>query len=126
MSLFYILLGVIIVLVIIKLYLSTTEAFQVQDASGITIDTTNIDMAKLNKEVSNIQLNTTDVDSRPLDDLSRICDSIQSQINTFENVKAHYRTLGDWSTIRITNESINKLKEQMTTLGCQNNNSQNN
>ena len=40
--------------------------------------------------------------------------------------KEQYRTIGDWTNIKITNQTINNLKEQLTTLGCQNYNTQNN
>ena len=77
-------------------------------------------------EIKNLKLDTTVIDSRPINDPSRVCDTIQKQIDTFQNVKQKYKDAGDWSNVQLTNRTVNSLKEQMTTLGCQNNNSQNN
>ena len=123
----HIILTIIAVFAIIRIYFITTESFQVQDNSGITIDTSKVDMNKLSQELNTIipSISST-VDSRPLTDASRTCDTIRAQITTLESAKEQYRAAGDWNTIRISNQTIETLKEQLTTLGCQNNNSQNN
>ena len=117
--------GVVIVVIGLGFYFmdSNKENFQTET---VTIDVSGVDLRKVEAEIKNLKLDTTDIDSRPINDPSRVCDTIQKQIDTFQNVKQKYKDAGDWSNVQLTNRTVNSLKEQMTTLGCQNNNSQNN
>ena len=117
--------GVVIIAIGLGIYYfsSSTEYFQNEN---VTMDLSGIDLQKAESELKKIKLDTTDIDSRPVNDPSRVCDTIQNQINTFQNVKQKYKDAGDWSNVQLTNKTIHSLKEQMTTLGCQNNNTQNN
>lgn len=117
--------GVAIVVIGLGFYFmdSYKENFQTET---ITMDVSGVDLRKVEAEIKNLKLDTTDIDSRPINDPSRVCDTIQKQIDTFQNVKQKYKDAGDWSNVQLTNRTVNSLKEQMTTLGCQNNNSQNN
>lgn len=90
------------------------------------MDVSGADFNVLANEIRKLNLNTTEVDSRPLNDNSRVCDTIQSQINTLKTTKETYRSLGDWSNVKLSNRAIEDLEGQLGTLGCQNNNSQNN
>lgn len=117
--------GVVILVIGLGFYFmdSNKENFQTET---ITLDVSGVDLRKVEAEIKNLKLDTTDIDSRPINDPSRVCDTIQKQIDTFQNVKQKYKDAGDWNNVQLTNRTVNSLKEQMTTLGCQNNNSQNN
>jgi hypothetical protein len=99
------------------------EAFQNEI---IPMDVSGVDLNKVANEIRNLNLNTTEVDSRPVNNNSRICDTLQNQINTLQTTKETYRSLGDWSNVKLSNKTIEDLQTQMSTLACQNNNSQNN
>jgi hypothetical protein len=127
----YIGIGILLFLILVALlvrYVSNVfETFQNEVEDEITqLDISGVDLEKLARQLPNIQRNTTDIDSRPVNDTSRICDTLQSQIDTLQANKENYKSIGDWSNVRLSNKTIEPLKEQMTTLGCQNNNSQNN
>ena len=123
----HILLGLILFILLIWLLVRhvsyTFEAFQNE---VIKMDVSGVDLAKLQSEVNKLNITSTEVDSRPLNDNSRLCDSLQAQIDTLETTKDTYRNLGDWSNVKLSNQTIEGLRAQMATLGCQNNNSQNN
>jgi hypothetical protein len=87
------------------------------------MDASGADLNLIANEIRNLNLNTTEVDTRPLNDNSRICDTIRGQINTLKTTKETYRSLGDWSNVQLSNKSLEDLETQMGTLGCQNNNS---
>ena len=127
----YILLGIILLLIILTIryyYILVSEAFQnlVNNTSGETSDNITISTTDLNKAAENLENaqkailgETVSSGSSPL------CNTIQLQIDTFESAKQQYREAGDWSTVRLTNKSIDALKEQLVTFGCKNNNTQN-
>ena len=90
------------------------------------MDVSGADFNVLANEIRKLNLNTTEVDSRAINNTSRVCDTIQSQISTLQRTKETYRSLGDWSNVKLSNKTIEDLEQQLGTLGCQNNNSQNN
>jgi len=105
-----------------------SETFQnlVADISGGTIDNPALTMETLNKAAENLEAAKKTVLGETINSSSSaICNTVQSQIDTFESSKQKYREAGDWSTLRITNKSIDALKEQLVTFGCKNNNNQN-
>jgi hypothetical protein len=123
----YIALGLLLLILLVWLLIrhvsNTFERFQNQI---VEMDASGADLNVLANEIRNLNLNTTEVDSRPLNDNSRVCDTIQSQISTLRRTKETYRSLGDWSNVKLSNRTIEDLEGQLGTLGCQNNNSQNN
>jgi predicted PurR-regulated permease PerM len=123
----YIALGLLLLILLVWLLIrhvsNTFETFQNQI---VQMDASGADLNVLANEIRNLNINTTEVDSRPLNDNSRVCDTIQSQINTLKTTKETYRSLGDWSNVKLSNRAIEDLEGQLGTLGCQNNNTQNN
>lgn len=123
----YIALGLLLLILLVWLLIrhvsNTFETFQNQI---VQMDASGADLNVLANEIRNLNLNTTEVDSRPLNDNSRVCNTIQSQINTLKTTKETYRSLGDWSNVKLSNRTIEDLEGQLGTLGCQNNNTQNN
>ena len=97
--------GVVIIAIGLGIYYfsSSTEYFQNEN---VTMDLSGIDLQKAESELKKIKLDTTDIDSRPVNDPSRVCDTIQNQINTFQNVKQKYKDAGDWSNVQLTNKTI--------------------
>lgn len=122
-----ILIGLVLFIFLINLlvrYISNIyETFQNE---VIPMDASGVDLNKVANEINTLNINTTEVNPRNLNDSSKVCESLQSQINILETTKNTYRSVGDWSNVKASNIAIDKLKEQMGTLGCQNNNSQNN
>jgi predicted PurR-regulated permease PerM len=123
----YIALGLLLLILLVWLLIrhvsNTFETFQNQI---VQMDASGADLNVLANEIRKLNLNTTEVDSRALNDNSRVCDTIQSQINTLKTTKETYRSLGDWSNVKLSNRTIEDLEGQLGTLGCQNNNTQNN
>lgn len=113
----------ILFLGIVYYYFKPNEGFQ--DISGsdllTPVDTTGLNLQQMARDLSNALVNVP-VDNRQVNDASRQCDTIKGQIEAMEKSKAFYKTRGDWSTIRLTNSTINTLKEQYTSLGCDKNN----
>jgi hypothetical protein len=122
-----ILLGLLLVVLVFGVFIryvsNTLEAFQNEI---IRMDASGVDLNEVANEIRNLNLNPTEVDSRPLNNASRLCDTLQQQISTLESTKETYRSSGDWSNVKLSNKTIEDLRAQMATLGCQNNNTQNN
>jgi type II secretory pathway component PulM len=120
----YVALGLLLLILLVWLLIrhvsNTFERFQNQI---VEMDASGADLNLIANEIRNLNLNTTEVDTRPLNDNSRICDTIRGQINTLKTTKETYRSLGDWSNVQLSNKSLEDLETQMGTLGCQNNNS---
>lgn len=124
MYMIYVALGLLLLILLVWLLIrhvsNTFERFQNQI---VEMDASGADLNLIANEIRNLNLNTTEVDTRPLNDNSRICDTIRGQINTLKTTKETYRSLGDWSNVQLSNKSLEDLETQMGTLGCQNNNS---
>ena len=131
MYLLYILLTIIVLLLIgiYYFYYKIYELFQnpdnVEDMSGIKMDLSGINVNKLANELKDVKINTT-ADPDAINSTAKFCNTIQGQIDSFEKTKEQYRSIGDWTNVKITNKTISSLKEQLTTVGCQNYNTQNN
>jgi len=127
----YIALGIILVFLILVIryyYLLVSETFQnlVADISGVIPDNIPISVSDLNKAAESVEAAQKAIIGETINSgSSPICNTIKTQIETFESAKEKYREAGDWSTLRITDTSIDALKEQLVTFGCQNNNNQN-
>jgi hypothetical protein len=127
----YIALGIILVFLILVIryyYLLVSETFQnlVADISGVIQDNVVITVSDLNKAAESVEAAQKAIIGETVSSGSTpICNTIKTQIETFESAKEKYREAGDWSTLRITDKSIDALKEQLVTFGCQNNNNQN-
>lgn len=127
----YIALGIILVFLILVIryyYLLVSETFQnlVADISGGIPDNMVITVSDLNKAAESVEAAQKAIIGETVNSGSTpICNTIKTQIETFESAKEKYREAGDWSTLRITDKSIDALKEQLVTFGCQNNNNQN-
>jgi hypothetical protein len=127
----YIALGIILVFLILVIryyYLLVSETFQnlVADISGVIPDNIPISVSDLNKAAESAEAAQKAIIGETINSGSTpICNTIKTQIETFESAKEKYREAGDWSTLRITDKSIDALKEQLVTFGCQNNNNQN-
>lgn len=131
MYLIYVGIGLLLVIVLIGLLIrhvsNIFESFQTDiDNEVIQFDLSGIDLEKVSKQLPKLEVNTTDIDSRPVDDKSRLCDVLLSNITRHQTSRETYKSLGDWSNVQLTNKTIEPLREQMVTLGCQNNNTQNN
>ena len=127
----YIALGIILVFLILVIryyYLLVSETFQnlVADISGVIPDNIPISVSDLNKAAESAEAAQKAIIGETINSGSTpICNTIKTQIETFESAKEKYREAGDWSTLRITDKSIDALKEQLVTFGCQNNNNPN-
>jgi len=121
--------AIILFIIALYIYFKPFEGFQnVTDASDNLlqqIDLSGVNLEQTAKDINNALANTT-VDNRLPTDQSRVCDTLQNQINHLQEMKDHYRNTGDWSNIRLTNSTISNLQNQLSSLGCTNNNSQTN
>lgn len=144
----YILLGILLLILIFAVYVYYTmknnlkEAFEVID----NIDTTNMDVNDMLKVINNFNasdlsgvINTSgninarelatklqqsfgrdlsDVDTRPVSDISRQCDEYNKELKSNEILIQRYTDTGDWVNVRSTRDIIEALKDSMLKLDC--------
>jgi hypothetical protein len=146
--LIYILLAILLLILILAVYVyyttkdNITEAFQVID----NIDTTNMDINDMLQVINNFRVsdlsgvvNTSgninaqelaskiqqsvgndlsNVDTRPISDISRQCDQYNKELISNEALVREYTDTGDWVNVRATRGIIVALKEHMLKLEC--------
>ena len=146
--LMYILLGILLLILIFAVYVyyitknNLKEAFEVID----NIDTTNMDVNDMIQVVNNFNvsdlsgvINTSgninaqelatkiqqsivrdlsNVDTRPISDISRQCDEYNKELKSNEELIQRYTDTGDWVNVRATRDIIQALKDRMLKLEC--------
>lgn len=146
--LMYILLGILLLILIFAVYVyyitknNLKEAFEVID----NIDTTNMDVNDMIQVVNNFNvsdlsgvINTSgninaqelatkiqqsivrdlsNVDTRPISDISRQCDEYNKELKSNEELIKRYTDTGDWVNVRATRDIIQALKDRMLKLEC--------
>lgn len=144
----YILLGILLLILIFAVYVyyitknNLKEAFEVID----NIDTTNMDVNDMIQVVNNFNvsdlsgvINTSgninaqelatkiqqsivrdlsNVDTRPISDISRQCDEYNKELKSNEELIQRYTDTGDWVNVRATRDIIQALKDRMLKLEC--------
>lgn len=144
----YILLGILLLILIFAVYVyyitknNLKEAFEVID----NIDTTNMDVNDMIQVVNNFNvsdlsgvINTSgninaqelatkiqqsivrdlsNVDTRPISDISRQCDEYNKELKSNEELIKRYTDTGDWVNVRATRDIIQALKDRMLKLEC--------
>lgn len=144
----YILLGILLLILIFAVYVyyitknNLKEAFEVID----NIDTTNMDINDMIQVVNNFNvsdlsgvINTSgninaqelatkiqqsivrdlsNVDTRPISDISRQCDEYNKELKSNEELIQRYTDTGDWVNVRATRDIIQALKDRMLKLEC--------
>lgn len=144
----YILLGVIILLIVLIIYVyfktkdTLKEAFQVID----NMDLSNMDINKMAQAAQNLKLSDlsgvidlsgninaeqmaiqlqqsfnvdlSTVDSRPITNTGKQCDTYAKQLADNQILLQKFIDIGDWNNVRATKKMIQGLQESMVKLNC--------
>ena len=93
--------------------------FNVSDLSGVINTSGNINAQELATKIQqSIVRDLSNVDTRPISDISRQCDEYNKELKSNEELIQRYTDTGDWVNVRATRDIIQALKDRMLKLEC--------
>lgn len=93
--------------------------FNVSDLSGVINTSGNINARELATKIQqSIVRDLSNVDTRPISDISRQCDEYNKELKSNEELIQRYTDTGDWVNVRATRDVIQALKDRMLKLEC--------